>query len=307
LPDDPILVTLTSIPPRFAHLGPTLQSLLAQDVRPAEIVLIIPHRYRRFPRWDGSLPDLPRGIRLHRSDEDFGPATKILPMVQAHAGQAVDLLLCDDDSLYAPGWLRAFRDARARHPSACIAASGQHLPGLADTPHDPDRMPRASRWTRAGLAQLHPRPDPLPVLRTSGFADLFEGWAGAMLRPDWLHPGVFKLPPVLWTVDDPWLSAHLEAAGVPIWCSADIPAPRRRHDVGGIDGLVAAVIDGHDRDAADLACIRHCRRHLGIWNRRPPLKRQAVLAFRQALRRAVPRSTRHRLLVAWARWRGWPV
>lgn len=303
----PTVICLTTIPPRFGLIGPTLDSLVAQDLPAAEIRLHIPLRYRRFPDWDGRLPEVPPEVRILRCDEDFGPATKILPAVAAFAGQQVELLLCDDDSFYAPGWHRAFRAARAAHPGCCIAGSGQQLPGLAAVPRAPARMPRAQRWTRAELAALPVLPQPAPVLRTSGFADILEGWAGAMLRPEFLDPRVFGIPPVLWTVDDPWLSAHLEARGVAIWCSAEIPVPVRRHDVGGIAGLVAAVIEGHDRDAADLACIRHCRRHLGIWQQRPPLSTRGWLLLRQALRRAIPRAQRHRLVTAWARLRGWPV
>lgn len=303
----PTVICLTTIPPRFGAIGPTLESLLAQDLPAEEIRLHIPRRYRRFPDWDGRLPELPRGIRILRCDEDFGPATKLLPAVAELSGQAVEILFCDDDSFYAPGWHRAFRAERNAHPDACIAGVAQHLPGLAQLPRSPDRMPRMRRWTRPELAALPELPHPLPAVRESGHADLLEGWGGAMLRPDFLDPRVFDLPPVLWTVDDPWISAHLEVRGVRIWCSARVPVPERRHDVGGIAGLVGAVIEGHDRDAADLACIRHCRRHLGIWQERPPLATRGVLALRQALRRAIPRAQRHRLVIAWARLRGWPV
>lgn len=302
---DPTIITLTSIPPRFGHLGPTLASLLAQDLPAAEIVLTIPQHYRRFPDWDGSLPSVPKGVTLRRCAEDHGPATKLLPTLGHYAGQAVDILFCDDDSLYAPGWHRAFKAARAEHPRACISASAQHLPGLETAPRAPDRMPRMRRWTRATLRDLRPLPDPAPILRVSGYADLLEGWAGAMVRPEFFTPALFSIPPVLWAVDDPWVSGQLEANGVPIWCSAEIPPPRRRHDVGGIEGLVASVIDGHDRDAADLACIRHCQRHLGIWGQQPAPLTRLVLAFRRMLRRAVPRAQRHRLLMAYARLRGW--
>ena len=49
------IITLTSIPPRFELIGPTLETLLAQRGI-AAVELSLPYHYTRFPDWDGTLP-----------------------------------------------------------------------------------------------------------------------------------------------------------------------------------------------------------------------------------------------------------
>ena len=73
-----LVVSLSSIPPRFAELAPTLNSLVNQSADIAGVYLYVPESYRRFPEWDGSLPDVPAGVEVRRCAEDWGPATKIL-------------------------------------------------------------------------------------------------------------------------------------------------------------------------------------------------------------------------------------
>lgn len=100
------VVSLTSVPPRFAGLGPVLASLLAQGAE--TVVLSLPRRFDRFPgAFDA--PALPDGVELLWSDEDFGPATKLIPAQRAFPGRQI--AICDDDCLYGPGWLTALQAA----------------------------------------------------------------------------------------------------------------------------------------------------------------------------------------------------
>lgn len=73
-----LVVSLSSIPPRFDKLEPVLNALLAQTAKIDEIRLYLPKTYRRFPDYDGSLPDVPRGVRIMRPNDDLGPASKVL-------------------------------------------------------------------------------------------------------------------------------------------------------------------------------------------------------------------------------------
>jgi hypothetical protein len=285
---DPTIITLSSIPPRFAHLGPTLDSLLAQDLPAAQIILYVPERYRRFPDWDGTLPtDLPAGITLRRTPNDDGPATKILPALRDFAGQPVDLLFCDDDMLYQPGLNRRFKAARAAHPRAALCAVAHQLPGSAYR-----CQPRMQRWTAADLAQhlasQPPGDGPTPLLRTSGHADVAEGWGAVMVRPDYFDHRVFDIPCDLWMVDDPWLSGHLALRGVPIWAGADLPHPRRRPQVQrDIAPLFYEVIDDKTRSESDAACAAYYRK-LGVWRTEPP----PVSPLRRLARRLLPHALR---------------
>ncbi|WP_211246129.1 glycosyltransferase family 2 protein [Cereibacter changlensis] len=265
----PTIVTLSSIPPRFGLIAPTLRSLLAQKVPVQAIHLYIPRTYRRFPDWDGSLPEVPEGISIRRCDEDLGPATKVLPATRDYEGQDVDILFCDDDKIYDPGWHGRLKRARAAHPQCCIVEAGETLPDIADVMRPKDRLPRAKRFHRKTILYRIKRLASLfrmkaPAFSTSGYVDLLGGHGGVMVRPDWFGQEAWKIPDVLWTVDDPWLSGHLERRGIPIW----LEAKARRTEATSaqsVDALYDLVEMDHDRVRADIAAIDYMRSTYGIW------------------------------------------
>lgn len=273
----PTVITLTAIPPRFAQLGPTLASLVAQDL-PAPVELWIPQTYRRFPDWGGGLPAVPEGVTIRRCAADWGPATKVVPAALDRPGQGVELLFCDDDAVYAPDWHRRFRAARAAHPDAAIAAIGRHLPGIGPRPRArADRMPRMRRLPQAQVAaamaaQGYGDGPPVPLVAISGYADLLGGWGGVLVRPAMFAPALAAGPGACWPVDDIWLSGMLEAGGTPIWVEAAILPPARRN-AGGIAALTPLAVGGLDRAGLDAACIARLRADPGIWSDadlRPP-------------------------------------
>lgn len=274
----PTIITLTAIPPRFDRIGPVLASLRAQDLPVQAIELWLPRAYRRFPDWDGVLPEVPAGVTIRRCDTDWGPATKFLPAALERRGQEVDLLVVDDDCAYAPDLHRRFKALRARRPEAVLVAVGRDL---ADPPPRPRaRWPRVLRRSRvlirADYAALGSRyAAPVALVAASGHADLVEGWGGVLLRPDFLPAAASEGPGAHWAVDDVWLSAMLEAAGVPIWAEATILPPTRQPS-GRTAALNNARIAGRDRAALDAAAVAGLRASLGVWLRpaRLPLWRR---------------------------------
>jgi hypothetical protein len=259
----PTVITLTTIPPRFHVLAPTLASLVGQDL-PAPVELWVPTAYRRFPDWDGVLPRVPDGVTIRRCDTDWGPATKIVPAVLERAGQGVDLLFCDDDSLYAPDWHRRFKALRAARPTQALAALGRHLPGLGPAPRArADRMPRMRRRPKAEVgpilaAQGLGDGPPVSLVAESGFADLLSGWGGVMVRPDFFDPALAQGPGACWPVDDIWLSAMLDRGGIGIWVERSILPPARR-DAGGVADLTRSRVDSLDRNQLDASCVAAMR------------------------------------------------
>lgn len=217
-----ITVALTSTPPRFVDLPKRLEAILSQ--RPTQLVVTLPRSYRRFPEWDGALPRLPDGVTLLRS-EDFGPATKIRAVAKADTD--ADILIADDDCIYGPGWLEAFRAARAMHPKAAIAAS------TFDT-------------TRLGLAPG---------------GTIVQGFAGVLLKPNWLLPlGSDDL--ACW-VDDIWLSASLAAHKVPIVTSAE--ARKAVLPLKAPYALQNAEIEGSTRAHLNRQVARAYSDMYGLW------------------------------------------
>lgn len=96
-----VIVSLTSTPPRLAHLAPVLETLLGQACH--EVWINIPRRYDRWPEWDGVVPDyiynLGPKLVVNRDCLDQGPGTKYLGSV--HKLLPEDLVIyVDDDTLY---------------------------------------------------------------------------------------------------------------------------------------------------------------------------------------------------------------
>lgn len=258
-----LIVTLSSIPSRFESLGPTLRSILNQKRPPDQVRLYIPQHYRRFPDWDGALPQVPQGVCIVRSDTDFGPATKILPAVREFRGQPVELLLCDDDRLYDRDWTTRFLAARQQHPDCVIVEAGRFVPGHAGT-----ALPRATErrkdWRyRAGrlatLGLVKPK-----AWTASGHVDVFKGYGGAMMRPDFMPERAFQIPDLLWTVDDPWLSGCLALNRVGIWLNAQGVHPAERR-IARRDALLNFSLRGSGRGDANKACFSWFQDNLQIW------------------------------------------
>ncbi|MBY6153971.1 glycosyltransferase family 2 protein [Vannielia litorea] len=277
-----LVISLTTIPSRFPEIGATLESLLAQTAQVEEIRLNIPHRYRRFADYDGSLPDVPKGIRIVRPKEDLGPATKVLFTAEELRGEEdVQILLCDDDRRYAPDWAATLTAVQAERPSEAVALSGWEVDarlGLASPAHRP--LPRHHRrkrrwdwdyrWARIRqqweLGTLKPtrRKPPRRLVDRAGYADVFEGYGGVVVRPDFFGPEAHEIPPVVWTVDDVWLSGQLARKGIGIWVPAGLYAPQTTA-ADDADALWRNVIDGADNPTANRKCAELMRDDYGVW------------------------------------------
>ena len=91
-----VIISLTTIPPRFEYLPATVASL-KNITKCSEIWVNIPNKYNRFPGWDGVLPwnatDL--GVVINRECEDLGPGTSAFgPLGNTDA--SIIVVVCDD-------------------------------------------------------------------------------------------------------------------------------------------------------------------------------------------------------------------
>ena len=273
-----LIITLSSIPARFDKIGPVLESIAAQGAD--RVCLYIPHAYRRFPDWDGALPKVPGGIEIRRTDLDLGPATKILPAAREFAGEDVDLLFCDDDHIYGPGWAASYGPIKARHPDAVIAQGGWQADAYARASTDRELQPRAQRRWRATDVEFQLRylwqdlrnwsnrheltGPPRRVFKRSGYVDVFEGYAGVMVRPEMFDAAFYDIPPVLWGVDDVWLSGMLTLRGYPIWLEGGVLDPRQAESERHAP-LAKSVIDGANRQNANREGVEYFQTQHGIW------------------------------------------
>ena len=269
------VISLSTIPSRFAKLAETLECLLAQTVKPDSINLYIPECYNRFPDWDGQLPDVPKGISIRRTEKDYGPATKVLAAVQDFAGQDCDILFCDDDRAYPADWAAGFLKAREAQPDCAIAALGFHAnegkrtlnPRAVRRWRITDLEFQARFFMRKITSRLTGRPLIEPgrrVWKSAGYVDIFEGCGGVLVRPEFFDKAAFDIPDLARSVDDVWLSGMLAARDVPIWLAANIREPANTA-AEPFDPLVTSVIDGADRADANQAAIAYLQSRYGIW------------------------------------------
>ncbi len=237
MPALPLVVSLTSIPPRFAQLPRVIAALRAQSLPPARILVTLPRHYRRFPGRHAA-PALP-GAEILRPEHDAGPLAKVAEAARALRGQACALLYCDDDWLYQPRWAERFVAAARARPDcviagACFGVRRLGLPGAPDT------------------------------------ALIAQGFAGVLIRPDWLDDAALTPPAGAWAVDDIWLSAHYARAGRQIWQAPGLRALAR--PLADPARLQDAVIGGQNRATANHAMARALADRFEIWDRPQPLR-----------------------------------
>lgn len=263
-----MIITLTTIPPRFDKITPTLKSLLNQKHRADQINLYIPQSYKRFPEWTGALPQVPEGVTVCRTDFDYGPATKVLPAVKDNWGKERDILFCDDDVHYDAEWSGRFIDLRKSHERTCLAEGGDNIKDIDITTRPADRLPRVSTAGRGLLfkvgSMLKYRQRRASYYTQSGYSDTLLGVSGVMVRPTYFDEKVFDIPGLLWTVDDYWIAGNLAVNNVPIWVNANAP---RRHDGASrrISALLTMVHEGHDRNDSNQAAVDYFREYYGVW------------------------------------------
>lgn len=265
------ILTLTAIPPRFPFLGETLKSLLTQKAEISGVELWLPRSYRRFdfdPQND--LPRVPEGVEIMFAEQDMGPATKILPSVERHQGEDVNLIFCDDDKVYDPDWANRLLAAAAEKPGCCIVEEGGDISHNSSHAWHGTDLPRALRplkdWKyrlRRGLSlgRWKPRKN-----KSSGYVDILEGWGGVLVRPEFFDRSAYDIPPELWMIDDIWLSGQLALKQIPIWLTVDdtIRTKGNSNEVKEA-ALRFQKVDGQGRAQLNQNGIDYFRDTYGIW------------------------------------------
>ncbi|HHS94714.1 MAG TPA: hypothetical protein ENK63_05195 [Rhodobacterales bacterium] len=167
-----LVISLTTIPPRYGQLPQVLTALLGQGAD--RVALVVPRRFARV--LPAPLPPLPQGVEVLETEADLGPAGKLLAPARAFPG--ADILYCDDDWLYAPGWAAALRSA-----------------------HRPGQVTAASTWKSERIG------------RKGG--PIAQGFGGVLVSAN-LARQIPAPPPEAWAVDDIWLSGYFAALGLAI-------------------------------------------------------------------------------------------
>ncbi len=274
----PIILTLTSIPPRFRFLPQFFASLADQTVAPSGVELNLARRYRRFPGELPSLPPLPDWVDVHWIEDDLGPATKALPAARRHLGTDAELLICDDDRLHGPNWIRNFVELRRKRPDDILAGWGfdvdDRYPFSKITRKDMPRG-RVLIFTPLGRARhlaSHCYAWAGPTIRHEwphsdfpGYVDCFCGFRGVLAPPAAFGEAAWSIPDGIRLVDDVWLSGHATLAGFKIWMDNAKVNKVQWTRSERTSPLTQATHDSMGRAELDQLAIRHFQDTYGLW------------------------------------------
>ncbi len=192
----------------------------------------------------------------------------------------MNLLFCDDDHIYGSGWAQSFLSVKERHPNAVIAQGGWQVSEYATASHTRALQPRAARRWRITDAEFQARylwqdlrnwsnrhdltAPSRKTFKRSGYIDVFEGYAGVLVRPEMFGEDFHKIPPVLWGVDDVWLSGMLTLRGYSIWLEGQLRDPRQAESERHAP-LAKSIIDGADRQNANRLGVEYFQKEHDIW------------------------------------------
>src|SRR6184192_2127532 len=197
-----VIASLSTVPDRINNLRPTIRSLLKQTRPPDEIVLAIPEfsvREQRpyvVPKYISQLPR----VRVLRSREDYGPATKFIAAIQGElaAGRENTLIMVvDDDRLYPRDALETYLHFNNQFPDAALCFRGAAMPSTLD-------------WDDAKMIYAKDLREPRSVA-------VVTGCGSYLVRPRFFDRSLWDYsgaPSVAFYIDDIWISAWLSRRGV---------------------------------------------------------------------------------------------
>jgi hypothetical protein len=197
-----IIASLSTVPGRINNLTPTIQSLLKQTRPPDEIILAIPEFSIREER-PYVVPEyllrLPR-LRILRSQGDWGPATKFIPVVQqefaADRGDTL-IMIVDDDRIYPLDALATYLHYSAQLTEAALCFRGAAMPLTFD-------------WRDATMIKGKELREPQSVA-------VITGCGSYLIQPRFFDESLWdysKAPPAAFYMDDIWISGWLARRNV---------------------------------------------------------------------------------------------
>lgn len=216
--DNKIVVTMTTIPDRIDYIGPTIASILDQNIRVDEIALNIPYISRKgieykIPTWLLELSQYDF-IKIHRIDKDYGPASKVLPTLKREIN-GTKIIVIDDDVIYHSNTInKLIRTFNKKNN--LIHIEDQQTPienvGLYAVTNFGIKL-----QANGTLPYITSRVN--SFFTTSREVDLLQGFSAFIITPEMFPEHVYNLdngPPEAISVDDIWLSGWLRKNNIKI-------------------------------------------------------------------------------------------
>ena len=146
---EPITVSLTSTSQRVATVHRTIESILAQSLRPDRLVLWLsenPHLIDRgVSRQELGEPLLrlaQQGLEIRWTD-NTGPYRKLVPALPEVKASGGVVITADDDVLYPESWLERLYRLHLQYPRAIVCYRGFYMKGFSE-----GRLTLSDKWKR---------------------------------------------------------------------------------------------------------------------------------------------------------------
>lgn len=200
--NEEIVVSFSTTPYRINKIKPVLQTLFNQNVKINKIYLSIPNKFKRdkleyvIPQW---LKDEQR-VTILRT-EDYGPATKLLGVLeQVRLSPKTIIITVDDDIHYPKNLILHLAYTAKKFPNNVIALSG------ADIDYDETANVRS------------PGHGVIDKFESNSLVDVVKGFSGVAYRAGFFDESIFQIkdaPNACYIHDDFYISFYLARHSIP--------------------------------------------------------------------------------------------
>jgi hypothetical protein len=253
--------SLTTIPSRIDKLEDVVNSLVHQTIKPIKIFIHIPKFYKRFnccidesrmvdiiENYKQKFNDI---VEFNICDNDYGPATKFIPMMKMNnIDDNIPIIILDDDIVYDKNLSAILLKDSYRYPDSCVTAFGiTHSAYLFDN----------AKWYCDFNSQFL-KPCGFRDKR-EGFIDVFEAFKGTLLKKKLFKDDLSYFPEDEYCfADDVWFSGHIIKNGFNIFMSKyDLKTKYIQDDVDAL----SANLDIRNKRMKGVATYFH--KTYGIW------------------------------------------
>jgi hypothetical protein len=226
LHDKRLVVTLATIPSRISKIGPVIDSIKAQTRRPDRIYVCV----SAFSLREQSAYDVPDWLRRDElvevlvSSVDYGPATKLIGILDKEPDPRTRIVIVDDDWAYGVDTLEVLERRFEEYGRSAIGVSGARLPR-----HWSEMEARIGSEIEARPQLRHqlvfvaesPQDVVVDILQFGFGALVLRGWFDDDIR------GLIEPLEPLFFADDVLFSGYLESKAIQRICISGIPLPRR--------------------------------------------------------------------------------
>jgi hypothetical protein len=250
-----IIISLTTIPPRFDNLYITIDSILAQTILPDKILINIPEKYHNYSYDTCELPKFSSEIVIiNNTIIDYGPATKLLGLYNHELyNKMIDddiIIVIDDDRIYNKDLIKNMLDYHKLYPDKALTVAGWDIGTISRDKYvlNNTKQPRGIEYV------------------SCGYINLLGGCCGFLLNKKMCpfnFKELFDLDPKdsKYYVDDIWISGFITLNNIDIYLILNsILMSESSH----INDSISCLCD-NTRTEKDIKCIEYFRDKYNIW------------------------------------------